>query len=75
MTNPPETARPPCGEPGHDPGCDVPWGPPLTEAGYAELTQHIHEIEAGWRAQEAEREADNARVAGEAERNEAEAGL
>ena len=75
MTSPPEPAGPPCGEPGHDPGCDVPWGPPLTEADYAELRQHVRDIEAGWQAQDAERAADNARVAMEAERNEAEAGL
>ena len=73
MTNPPET--PPCGETGHDPSCDVAWGPPLTEADYADMTAHIHEIEATWRAQDAAREADNTRMALEAERNEAEAGL
>ena len=73
MTAEPEL--PPCGEPGHDPGCDVPWGPPLTEADYADMAAQIHEIEATWQAQDAAREADSAQMAMEAEQNEAEAEL
>ena len=75
MTNPPETGPPPCGEPGHASGCDVPWGPPLTEADYAAMRADIQKIEAGWRAQEAAREAENDRLELEADRNEAEADL
>ena len=66
---------PACGEPGHDPGCDVPWGPPLTETDYAAMTAHIHDIEAGWQAEADAREASSARIAAQAELNEAEAGV
>ena len=73
MTNPPESPGPVCGQPGHEPDCDVPWGPPLTEADYADLRQHLGDIAAGWRAEEAARDAENARMTLTAERNEAEA--